>query len=1085
MPASAPDRKLRTPPPPVLKPAVPEPAADPGGRFFRPLDWAAFWLAFLVSFLVYAFSLAPTVTLEDSGELVVASDYLGVPHPPGYPLWTILTWFFQLVFHFVRYQGHPNPAWAVNLFSAFCGSFTSGLVALLASRSGFAMLRQIFPALRSGILAWLGFAAAVSASLILGFNQLMWSQAVIAEVYTLNTLLHLIIFVFVYVWLHRPQDNRLLFLTAFFYGLAFTNCQPIMLITFGLLLALGLARPALCRDSLCLASPVAMIWLVLKFQDLNDVFEKNGEAFLAHWAFFIGVTAALMLLIAALVMLARSDLTRRLGPKLTLVLVFLGVSLIVALASFPGLKKYATEPQFFRVSWELFLWTLCVAGMVFFTVRLLIRTGAVFTEWRDLVIMAICAGLGLSMFFYMPISSDHNPPMNWGYTRTLEGFKHAVTRGQYQKLDPAIEPSAFFRQAGMYLVDMNKRFNPLILLAGLAAFAAIPFIDRRHRGWFGVLGLSFFFLSFVFIALLNPGHDVQALFIGRVQFVQADAVFALWLGYGLALIAAVLIWLAARGRPRGPVDAGPDPVYPLTSGLAAVLGAVLLLAPVGMIWKNAKGDKAPDAWFGAFGAAAAPDQAVVDYGDARLHGHDFGWQFGSWQLEGLPAILRDLRPGETLPPTTDYPPPMTTNAVFYGGTDPGRFVPTYMIYSADCRSDVLLITQNALADNTYMNVMRDLYGDLIWMPTAQDCNLAFQQYVRDVKEGRIPQNASITIDPNGRVSVQGVQGVMEINGIIARMIFEANKHLHDFYVEESYVIQWMYPYLEPHGLILKINKEPLPSLPPETVRNDTAFWDWYTAKLLADPKFDRDMVARKTFSKLRCAIAGVYAFRRMFPEAEHAFKQALELYPLSPEANFRLAELYMQFGRFDQAYTLLDTYRKGDPLNDKIEPLMNNIRMVAQMNQRMAELQTALQENRATPEMAIELASLYLRGGREAPFREICRMIVENNDVPPQAYLEVARLYASLQPPPLPELIRAFTRYLERQPGDPHAWLNLASLHAAANDTGRALQALRQAVSIGGQPLREAARTDPRLKPLHGLKEYQQLVAPPNQPFMF
>lgn len=49
------------------------------GHFFRRIDWAAFWTATLVSFAVYFFTLGPSVTLEDSGELAVAGDYLGVP----------------------------------------------------------------------------------------------------------------------------------------------------------------------------------------------------------------------------------------------------------------------------------------------------------------------------------------------------------------------------------------------------------------------------------------------------------------------------------------------------------------------------------------------------------------------------------------------------------------------------------------------------------------------------------------------------------------------------------------------------------------------------------------------------------------------------------------------------------------------------------------------------------------------------------------------------------------------------------------------------------------------------------------------
>ncbi len=187
-----------------------------------------------------------------------------------------------------------------------------------------------------------------------------------------------------------------------------------------------------------------------------------------------------------------------------------------------------------------------------------------------------------------------------------------------------------------------------------------------------------------------------------------------------------------------------------------------------------------------------------------------------------------------------------------------------------------------------MNVMRDLSAIKSGYPLPQDVNSALQSYVQDVQAGRIPPSASIIIDPSGKVSVQGVQGVMEINGIISKMIFEYNKWRHAFYVEESYVIAWMYPYMEPHGLILKINNEPLPGLTPEMVKNDLDFWDWYARRLLKSEKFQRDVTARKSFSKLRCAIAGLYAWRRMFDEAEIAFRQAVDLCPLSPEANFRM-----------------------------------------------------------------------------------------------------------------------------------------------------------------------------------------------------
>ena len=72
---------------------------------------------------------------------------------------------------------------------------------------------------------------------------------------------------------------------------------------------------------------------------------------------------------------------------------------------------------------------------------------------------------------------------------------------------------------------------------------------------------------------------------------------------------------------------------------------------------------------------------------------------------------------------------MKPHSIFFGGTDPGRFVPTYMIYSANFRPDVYLITQNALADDTYMSVERDLYGDEIWIPSKEDSAESFQVYV--------------------------------------------------------------------------------------------------------------------------------------------------------------------------------------------------------------------------------------------------------------------------------------------------------------------------------------------------------------------
>ena len=42
------------------------------GAFFRKVDWLTFFITFAIPFGVYVYTLSPTVSLEDSGELAVA-----------------------------------------------------------------------------------------------------------------------------------------------------------------------------------------------------------------------------------------------------------------------------------------------------------------------------------------------------------------------------------------------------------------------------------------------------------------------------------------------------------------------------------------------------------------------------------------------------------------------------------------------------------------------------------------------------------------------------------------------------------------------------------------------------------------------------------------------------------------------------------------------------------------------------------------------------------------------------------------------------------------------------------------------------
>src|ERR1035437_9789014 len=90
---------------------------------FYSYRWAFALGISILTFFIYFKTLCPTVAGGDSGELTSAAHLLGVAHPPGYPIWTILGKLSTL-FPF------GSIAWRVNLFTAICGSATAGVILL-------------------------------------------------------------------------------------------------------------------------------------------------------------------------------------------------------------------------------------------------------------------------------------------------------------------------------------------------------------------------------------------------------------------------------------------------------------------------------------------------------------------------------------------------------------------------------------------------------------------------------------------------------------------------------------------------------------------------------------------------------------------------------------------------------------------------------------------------------------------------------------------------------------------------------------------------------------------------------------------
>ena len=119
----------------------------------------------MAALALYLATLAPSVAtvFDDSLEFQVVLPSLGIAHPTGYPLYTILGWAFS-------HLPIQDLAYRVNLLSALAGAATVGVLFLVARQLGSSRL------------------AAATVSAIFALSTTWWSQATIAEVYTLNGL---------------------------------------------------------------------------------------------------------------------------------------------------------------------------------------------------------------------------------------------------------------------------------------------------------------------------------------------------------------------------------------------------------------------------------------------------------------------------------------------------------------------------------------------------------------------------------------------------------------------------------------------------------------------------------------------------------------------------------------------------------------------------------------------------------------------------------------------------------------------------------------------------------------------------------
>jgi hypothetical protein len=1350
------------------QPAAPQAIRVAPPPLFRKIDWIALLVTFVFVFVAYYLTIAPEMTLEDSGELAAGSFYAGIPHPPGYPVWTIFTHLWTVLLPV------GNVAWRVAVADSFSGALAAGMLAFIVSR-GSSMMIESIDDLKNFNRRWENTICLVSgfvAGILIGFNGYMWSQANIVEVYPLSVASLMGVLLCLLRWVYAPYQHRYLYGAFFLYGICFNNHQSLLVIAMGMETMVILSERKVGREMMFWNTLLYLVGLLVHPEILASntpvfvIFNLVGIVSAITWFVLIFLTrqkrvptmTTISLLAVGLVYLAGActKMPGVFGPDAgTFVKVVFHIIGIISLGLWLWLviegKKGITDllmdvailaalggplilllaithylPQL--SSKTPLLWLLAimaVAGLVYFII-FTVKKWATYREWFFTLGCGVSWLIGAAFYLYMPIAGATVPPMEWGYPRTLDGFIHAITRGQYEKIHPtsgvydATAPFlkqvfeavvSFFQIYGIqiwrYLEGLNDEFNILYLLLALVVFLFYLKMKRRERTW--ILGSVAIFICLgpFLVLLLNFPSDRQSLELNRVFLTSSHVIISMFVGFGLTLLAAYMathyassrrifmvigaciidmavFMLVIQSQDRFDLDkadwASALGYIKVACWLLAATGAiifwrkrivayvicgifaVLSLVPTLMALSSLQWPPRFDfvAWADArqgiadafkpmhYGLpvyaslmliglgvvflvalwryrthaplaitlvvfALMPSYSIFNHWfDNEQRNHWFGYWFGHDMF--TPPVTGpdgqttyDAKIREQMMKGTNgglVYPEMTRNAILFGGTDPGRFAPTYMIFCDSfiphkClpefdqnfdRRDVYIITQNALADPTYLQYIRSQYfrsdeyqydtpffqevlrgkpehdkyspyygtniiarvaynlldkpiTDMgarvekrrraegvfppkeIYTPNQDDSQQAFMDYMDDAhrrlehdsmypnEPRQMKPGEDVRVDPGGHVQVSGQVAVMSINGLLTKVIFDKNP-TNEFFVEESFPLDWMFPHLTPFGIIMKINRESLPVLTGDILKRDHEFWAKYSERLVGnwitydtsvkeitdfaervymhhdytgfkgDLKFVRDDDAQKAFSKLRSSIGGVYSWRVGQPpsggvvpqqyvasgtnftevqrEADFALKQAFAFCPYSPEAVFRYVQLLVPMRRFDDALLVAQTAQKLDPYNNQFQYLISEIegikKSAAQFSQPADQLEKDVSrlegETKANPTNFVrqfELAQKLLQLGQTDRMIQVLDGVITNPQANADILTAVAAAYGQLgKMDKLENVLEKLTRI---DSNSPEAWYDLAGSRAVLNQTAPAIAALKQALDLSSKRL--------------------------------
>ncbi|HYK81513.1 MAG TPA: DUF2723 domain-containing protein [Gemmatimonadales bacterium] len=259
-----------------------QPTPHPDAALERPPYLIAACVA-LVALLLYVATLAPTTQFWDTSEYLAAAHALGIPHPPGNPLFVIIAHLWGLLPLSVDY------ARRINLFAAVTSAAAAGLWFLIGER----WLRPIVPP----AAIWPRRLAAIAGALVAATVFTVWNQSVVNEkVYTVSVLSIALVLWLVVRWGDQARESRRdhhLVLIVYLLALTATNhlmgvlVGPAVLVYVAMTDPRALVRPRFLVAAALVAAVGTSVYLFLPIRAHFDPYLNEGAP--TTWQAFTAV----------------------------------------------------------------------------------------------------------------------------------------------------------------------------------------------------------------------------------------------------------------------------------------------------------------------------------------------------------------------------------------------------------------------------------------------------------------------------------------------------------------------------------------------------------------------------------------------------------------------------------------------------------------------------------------------------------------------------------------------------------------------------------------------------------------------------